>query len=139
MEVKMAKETKTTNSNKKGTKSSTNTTSKAKKEKELLEEVDLIDLILDENNTDPITLYDEEERAVKFEQVAVIPENDNLYIILKPLDELEGVEDDEAIVFKVDFDEDGNTLLVIEQDVSTAEKVFNSYHKLLDEASEPNA
>ncbi len=135
----MAKETKTTNSNKKGTKSSTNTTSKAKKEKELLEEVDLIDLILDENNTDPITLYDEEERAVKFEQVAVIPENDNLYIILKPLDELEGVEDDEAIVFKVDFDEDGNTLLVIEQDVSTAEKVFNSYHKLLDEASEPNA
>lgn len=138
MEVKMAKETKTTNSNKKGTKSSTNTTSKAKKEKELLEDVDLIDLILDENNTDPITLYDEEERAVKFEQVAVIPENDNLYVILKPLDELEGVEDDEAIVFKVDFDEDGNTLLVIEQDVSTAEKVFNSYHKLLDESNESN-
>lgn len=108
------------------------------KDKEILEEEeeDILDLLLDENNDDPITLYNEEDKAVKFEQVAIIPENDNIYAILKPIDELEGVADDEAIVFLVDFDEDGHSMLIIEQDEAIAMKVFDRYYQLLDEAEE---
>lgn len=101
--------------------------------KEEIIEEDILDLLLDENNDQPITLYDEENKAVKFEQVAIIPENENIYAILKPIDDLDGVADDEAIVFLVDFDEDGNSMLVIEQDEKTAITVFDKYYQLLDE------
>jgi len=98
------------------------------------EDLDLLDILLDENNDEPISLFDEDDREVKFEQVAVIPDNDKIYAILKPIDELEGVADDEAIVFLADYDEDGNTVLVIEKDEDAAIRVFDKYYQLLDEA-----
>ena len=98
------------------------------------EDLDLLDILLDENNDEPISLFDEDDREVKFEQVAVIPDNDKIYAILKPIDELEGVADDEAIVFLADYDEDGNTVLVVEKDEDTAIRVFYKYYQLLDEA-----
>ena len=48
------------------------------------EDLDLLDILLDENNDEPISLFDEDDREVKFEQVAVIPDNDKIYAILKP-------------------------------------------------------
>ena len=98
------------------------------------EDLYLLDILLDENNDEPISLFDENDREVKFEQVAVIPDNDKIYAILKPIDELEGVADDEAIVFLADYDEDGNTVLVVEKDEDTAIRVFDKYYQLLDEA-----
>lgn len=98
------------------------------------EELDILDILLDENNDEPITLYDEEDKGVQFEQVAVIPDNEKIYAILKPIDELEGVADDEAIVFLADYDEDGNTVLLVEKDEETAIRVFDKYYQLLDEA-----
>lgn len=98
------------------------------------EDLDLLDILLDENNDEPISLFDEDDREVKFEQVAVIPDNDKIYAILKPIDELEGVADDEAIVFLADYDEDGNTVLVVEKDEDAAIRVFDKYYQLLDEA-----
>jgi hypothetical protein len=107
-------------------------TSKVKNEKE----VDILDLLLDEENDEPITLYDENDKAFKFEQVAVIPEGENIYAVLKPIDEMPGVQDDEAIVFAVDFDEEGHSMLVIEQNEDIAIKVFDKYYQLLDEEEE---
>ena len=103
-------------------------------EKEKEEIVDILDILLDENNDDPISLYDENDKEVKFEQVAIIPDNEKIYAILKPIDELEGVADDEAIVFAVEEDEDGLSVLVIEKDEEVAIRVFDKYYQLLDEA-----
>lgn len=97
------------------------------------ENVSILDILLDEDNEDPITLYDENDKAVKFDQVAIIPLNDRLYAILKPIDEMEGVADDEAIVFAVSEDKEGETTLEIETDEPTAIRVFDEYYKLLDE------
>lgn len=108
----------------------------AKNEEVKNEEVDLLDLLLDENNNEPISLYDEEDNEVKFEQVAIIPDDEKIYAILKPIDELEGVADDEAIVFLVDYDDEGNCVLVIEKDEPTAIRVFDKYYQLLDEAEQ---
>ena len=103
------------------------------KEKEQ-EAVNILDVLLDENNDKPITLYDENEKAVRFDQVAIIPLDEQLYAILKPIDEMEGVADDEAIVFLVEEDEDADAELVVESDEAKAMKVFDEYYKLLDEA-----
>lgn len=102
------------------------------KEKENQEELSVMDILLDENNDSPITLYDESDKEVNFDQVAIIPFDEKLYAILKPIDKMENVEDDEAIVFLVEETEDGDASLVIENDEATAIKVFDEYYKLLD-------
>ncbi|MEG1500106.1 MAG: hypothetical protein RR400_03470 [Clostridia bacterium] len=104
------------------------------KENEVEEkEIDLAEILLDENNADPIELYDENEVKVSFEQVAVVPLDNETYVILKPIEEMEGVADDEAVVFKLSKSEEGSTILVVENDDSIGEKVFEEYYKLLDE------
>ena len=102
------------------------------------EEDSIIDVLLNENNDEPITLYDEKDKAIKFDQVAVIPLDDNLYAILKPIDKMENVADDEAIVFAVLEDEDGISSLEVETDESIAMRVFEEYYKLLDEYDAKN-
>lgn len=98
------------------------------------EVVDILDLLLDENNEDTISLFDENNKEIKFEQVAIIPEGEKIYAILKPVDDMEGVADDEAIVFVVEYDEDGHSYLVVETNEEIAIKVFDKYYQLLDEA-----
>lgn len=107
----------------------------AEKEEEF---VDVLDILLDENNEDPITLYDNEDKKVRFEQVAVIPDDDKIYAILKPIDEMEDVADDEAIVFRADVDDDGFSVLTVETDEEIATRVFDKYYQLLDEAEKNN-
>lgn len=105
-----------------------------KKKQEEMEAVNLLDILLDEDNDDPITVYDENDNAVRFDQVAIIPFKEKLYAILKPIDEMEGVEDDEVIVFLIEETEDGDAQLVIETDEPVAMKVYDEYLKLLDDA-----
>lgn len=106
---------------------------KKEEKSEQVENLDVLDILLDEENDQPITLYDENDKAIKFDQVAIIPFEDKLFAILKPLDELEGVADDEAIVFRADSQENGETDLVMETDEPLAMRVFNEFYRLLDE------
>lgn len=96
------------------------------------QEVDILDILLDEDNEDPITLYDENMKAIRFDQVAIIPLEEKLFAILKPIDEIKGVADDEAIVFAINENKDGETTLVVETDEPLAMRVFDEYYKLLD-------
>ncbi len=92
-----------------------------------------IDKILDENNNDNIVLYDENNKKTEFEQVAVIPMGeDNIYVILKPVDKMPGVEDDEALVFHLETIDDDDCLVICDDD-KIVNDVFNEYYKLLQE------
>lgn len=102
------------------------------KKEEQIEELDVLDILLDEENDSPITLYNELDKPIRFDQVAIIPMNEKLYAILKPIDEMEGVADDEAIVFCIEED-DEKSELVVETDEAIAMQVFDEYYKLLDE------
>ncbi len=101
-------------------------------------QVDLLDVLLDQDNKEPIVLMDENGKQMTFEQVAVIPyevrKEKRLYCVLKPLDKIEGIGDDEAIVFLVDTDDDGNSVIRIEEDEEIAIAVFDKYYDLLEEA-----
>lgn len=91
----------------------------------------ILDILLDEENDSPITLYDEKDKAIQFEQVAIIPLDEKLYVILKPLDEMEGVAEDEAIVFMVDEKAEKESQLIVITDEQITTKVFDEYYKLL--------
>ena len=95
--------------------------------------VDLYDILMDEDNNEPIVLFDEDGNKVEFEQVAIVPYQEKIYAILKPIDEMEGVSDDEAIPFRLEKNERGETVVVIEESDEIGEKVFEIYYKLLDE------
>ena len=102
------------------------------------ETMDLLDVLFDENNFDPIFLADDNGDSDDFEQVAIIPMDNETYVILKPMDKMEGVEEDEAFVFKITKDKNGESRLVIEDNDEIGEKVFNEYYKLLDEEESEN-
>lgn len=111
----------------------------AEKKQEKIQEnkEDLFDILTDEDNADTIVLFDENNKQVEFEQIAVIPFDNNLFAILKPITEMEGVGADEAIVFRLEKDEKNeSSVLVAEENEKTAEAVFEEYYKLFDEDAE---
>ena len=107
----------------------------AEKVKQETEETNILDILLDEDNKEPIVLADGNGKRISFEQIAIIPYKDRIYAVLKPVDTIEGIADDEAIVFYVD--ESGEEpVLMVETDEKTAIAVFDEYYNLLDEAEE---
>lgn len=95
-----------------------------------MKELTVLQKLLDEENSDNITLYDEEGNELEFEQIAIIPLGDALYAILKPVVLMEGMADDEALVFLIDEEEE-MVSLVADEEIGAA--VFEEYYKLFDD------
>lgn len=104
-----------------------------------MEEKDPIEALLDPQNYGNIKLYDENDKEVEFEQIALIPLNNSVYVILKPVDKMEGVADDEAVVFEiVDDAENGDTLnVVMEEEI--VNQVFDEYKKMIEADGDKDA
>ena len=105
---------------------------------EVKEEKSPIDCLFDEDDTTPISLYNEKGDEVKFEQIAIIPIEEDFYAILKPMEEMEGVGEDEGLVFEIvesDNDEEEDHLDLV-SDIDIIDKVFAVYNKLMDEEEE---
>lgn len=97
---------------------------------------DILDIILDKENKENIVLEDSNGKLLEFEQIAVIilgEEDKKLYVILRPVDKIEEINEGEAIVFRVDSYGDGHAL-IIEENEETVREVFKQYYKLLEEA-----
>ncbi len=108
---------------------------KNKKSDDNIVQVDILDALLDENNNAPIYMSNDRGEQLGFEQIAVIPYGeDELYAILKPIDKIPGIKEDEAVVFKVDVDENEKGYLTVEINRTVAEAVFDQYYKLVQEA-----
>ena len=82
--------------------------------------------LMDDENDENLTLIDENGEAVEMEQIAVITYNDELYAILRPLDE----DEDAAVVFKIEA-EDEESLILITDD-KLASEVIAVYNKELE-------
>lgn len=91
-----------------------------------------IDMLLDENNTENLKLYNEENQEVEFEQIALVPIEDKTYAILKPVETMEGIAEDEALVFVIDEIDDEDCLVIVDDD-KIIDEVFDEYYKLLKE------
>jgi hypothetical protein len=92
-----------------------------------------IDKLFDENNNENIYLYNKKGEQVEFEQIALIPIKDTLYVILKPVRPIEGLGEDEGLVFEVKADENETEYLSLVTDESVIDAVFDIYDKLIEE------
>ena len=86
-----------------------------------------------EEDDDIVTLMTANGEEVDFVEIAGIAYGGNFYAILQPVELLDGMDDDEALVFKVSRGPDGEDKFDIELDDFIIEKVFEEYNRLLDE------
>ena len=91
------------------------------------------DEILDDED-DIVTLLSANGEEVDFVEIAGIAYQGNFYAVLQPVELLEGMEEDEALVFKVSRGDDGEDKFEIELDDDIIDAVFAEYNRLLDEA-----
>lgn len=76
-----------------------------------------------------ITLYDEEDNPVDFAEVACVEYEGKFYAILQPIDEVEGMEEDEVIICLLEEQDDETELITPVTDEELGEKIFNEYLK----------
>ena len=87
---------------------------------------------------DIITLRSADGEDVDFVEIAGIAHEGKFYAILQPVELLEGMADDEALVFLVTTDEDGNDKFDIELNEDVIDAVFKEYNRLLDDVEAEN-
>ncbi|KGG81467.1 hypothetical protein Y919_00450 [Caloranaerobacter azorensis H53214] len=76
-----------------------------------------------------ITLIDDEGNEIEFEVIATFDIEDREYAVLLPVNE----EEDEAYILKIEYDEDGNMILVNIEDKSEFDDAAAVYEAIIDE------
>lgn len=83
---------------------------------------------------DIVTLLSATGEEIDFVEIAGIAHKGEFYAILQPVELLEGMGDDEALVFHVSRDENGQDKFEICLDDEIIDAVFAEYNKLYEEA-----
>ena len=87
------------------------------------------DIFLSEENPSPITLFDENNAPFSFDPIALIPHGEELYTILEPLFPMQGREENEVVIFKIN-DPDGEEYLTAVTDTEILDTVFDKFCEL---------
>ena len=82
---------------------------------------------------DIVTLLSANGEEVEFIEIAGIAHQGCFYVILQPVELIEGMADDEALVFKVSRSENGEDKFEIELDDEIIDAVFKGYNRLLED------
>lgn len=81
-----------------------------------------VDKLFDDNNFESIFIKDNNGKEIEFDQVALVDYENNYYAVLMPLTKLEGVGEDEVLIFRVDEEKD---CLVYLEDESIANEIMD--------------
>lgn len=74
-----------------------------------------------------VTLYDDDNQPVDFYEVAVVEYEDDYYALLEPVEEMEGIEEGEVLIFKLEEQEDGTDMFIPVDDEELLNAVFEEY------------
>ena len=80
-----------------------------------------------------IVLTDDDGKDVSFYQIACVEYGSEFFAVLQAAEELEGVADDEALIFKIVEDEEEDLFYPVEDD-ELIQKVFDEYVKAVADA-----
>ena len=85
-----------------------------------------------EEGDDIVTLTNAAGEEIDFIEIAGIAHNGEFYAMLQPVELLPGMDEDEALVFHVVRDENGEDKFDIVLDDDIIDAVFEEYNRLLD-------
>ena len=91
---------------------------------------DLLDKLYDEENNEVILLNNEAGEEIAFEQIALIPQGEAVYLIVKPVVPIEGIGEDEGLVL---FINEVQERLDLVTDMEIIDRVFDVYDQLVEE------
>ena len=91
---------------------------------------------MEDDNDDIVTLLSANGEEIDFIEIAGIAYRGQFYAILQPVELLDGMDEDEALVFKVTKGKDGEDKFEIELDDVVIDAVFAEYNRLLDESED---
>lgn len=95
----------------------------------------ILDMLYDRECYDNILLVGANGQKTEFRQVALVPIEEKNYVILQPVDPVEGVGEGEALVFAIDDEKKG---LVLERRADYISKVFEIYERIIDDYNDNN-
>ena len=85
----------------------------------------LMDGYMEEDNI--VELVDEDGKECKFQHLMTLEYNGKDYVVLAPAEEMEDIAEDEAVVLRIEQDEDGNDVYASVEDEDEMERVFERY------------
>lgn len=92
----------------------------------------MADFFDDQNNMnedeDIITLYNEStDKDENFYHLATLDVDKRWFVVLKPVEKLDDIADDEVLIYEIAEDENGNDIFVTIEDEDLLDKVFNEF------------
>ncbi len=85
-----------------------------------------------------VELIDEDGKTVRFEHVYTVPFEGDEYVLLSPIDDVDGIGEDEVMIMRIEPGDEDDAYVGIE-DEELLEKIFEKYLELAeadDEADE---
>lgn len=92
-----------------------------------------VDRLFDENNHEKIYVKDVDGKEIEFEQLAAIDFEEKYYALLVPVTSIEGVSEDEFLVFFIDEEKDCLTYV---EDDRIIDGVCEEFFAMLEESDE---
>jgi L-rhamnose mutarotase len=86
---------------------------------------------------DIIVLYNEAtDKDEEFYELATLDVDGKWYIVMKPVEELPDIADDEVLIYEIIEDKEGNSNFAAIEDEEVLQKVFNEFMEMLEEWEE---
>lgn len=97
----------------------------------------MADFFEDQNNMeeddDIITLYNEAtDKDEDFYHLATLDVDDKWFIVMKPVEKLPDIEDDEVLIYEIQEDAEGNDVFAPIEDEDLLQKVFDEFQRELE-------
>lgn len=84
----------------------------------------------EEDEVEVLTLTDDEGNEVDFAVIATLDYKENEYVVLEPIDEIEGYEENTVMICRIVTDAEGNDLIESIADEKLLDEVFAEFCKL---------
>lgn len=83
-----------------------------------------------------VVLLDEEGNEINFEYIDSVEHHGETYVVLLPADPQTEEEEHEVTILKLDVDETGEDIFVVEEDENLLDEVFDIFQQRMDEEYE---
>ncbi|MCQ2603365.1 MAG: DUF1292 domain-containing protein [Clostridia bacterium] len=93
-----------------------------------------------EEDDDIIVLYNEAtDQDEEFYELAQLDVDKKWYVVLKPVEKLDDIDEDEVLIYEVIDDKDGNSTFQAIEDDKVLQKVFDEFMKMVEEWEKEDA
>lgn len=96
-------------------------------------DVETDEVLEEEADGDVVELESDDGESVKFRHVATIDHENDWYVLFSPVEAIDGVGEDEVVIFKLGADENGGDVFIPVEDDAILDAVYDEYVRIMEE------